>query len=57
MVTDTPWVLGRVTAPTRVATYGDTPAAMQVLVEVLLGQAPAPGRLPVDVPGVARPGC
>jgi beta-N-acetylhexosaminidase len=57
VATDTPWVLGRVTAPTRVATYGDTPAAMQVLVEVLLGQAPAPGRLPVDVPGVARPGC
>ncbi|MCY4725185.1 hypothetical protein NYO98_02765 [Nocardioides sp. STR2] len=57
VATDTPWVLGRVTAPTRVATYGDTPAAMQVLVEVLLGQAPAPGQLPVDVPGVARPGC
>ena len=41
----------------QVATYGDTPAAMQVLVEVLTGEAPAPGRLPVDVPGVARPGC
>ena len=36
-------VLGRVAAPTRIATYGDTPAAMQVLVEVLIGQAPAPG--------------
>lgn len=57
VATDSPWVLGRVTAPTRVATYGDTHAAMQVLVEVLTGQAPAPGRLPVDVPGVARPGC
>ena len=57
VATDSPWVLGRVTAPTRIATYGDTPAAMQVLVEVLTGQAPAPGRLPVDVPGVARPGC
>ena len=57
MATDSPWVLGRVTAPTRIATYGDTPAAMQVLVEVLTGQAPAPGRVPVDVPGVARPGC
>jgi beta-N-acetylhexosaminidase len=57
VATDSPWVLGRVTAPTRVATYGDTPAAMQVLVEVLTGKAPAPGRLPVDVPGVARPGC
>ena len=44
-------------APTRIATYGDTPAAMDVLVEVLLGQAPAPGRLPVGVPGVERTGC
>jgi beta-N-acetylhexosaminidase len=57
VATDTPWVLGRVGAPTRIATYGDTPAAMQVLVEVLTGQAAAPGRLPVTVPGVARPGC
>lgn len=57
VATDSPWVLGRVGAPTRIATYGDTPAAMQVLVEVLTGQATAPGRLPVVVPGVARPGC
>ena len=57
VATDSPWVLGRVAAPTRIATYGDTPAAMQVLVEVLTGQARAPGRLPVDVPGVGRPGC
>lgn len=57
VATDSPWVLGRVGAPTRIATYGDTPAAMQVLVEVLVGRAPAPGRLPVSVPGVARPGC
>ena len=57
VATDSPWVLGRMSAPTRIATYGDTPAAMQVLVEVLTGQAAAPGRLPVTVPGVARPGC
>ncbi|GAA1435875.1 glycoside hydrolase family 3 protein [Mycobacterium cookii] len=57
VATDSPWVLGRVSAPTRIATYGDTPAAMAVLVEVLLGQAPAPGRLPVTVAGVSRPGC
>ncbi|WP_299922543.1 glycoside hydrolase family 3 N-terminal domain-containing protein [uncultured Nocardioides sp.] len=57
VATDSPWVLGRVAAPTRIATYGDTPAAMQVLVEVLTGQAAAPGRLPVTVSGVARPGC
>ena len=57
VATDSPWALGRVAAPTRIATYGDTPAAMQVLVEVLAGRAPAPGTLPVDVPGVARRGC
>ncbi|MDT0187769.1 glycoside hydrolase family 3 N-terminal domain-containing protein [Microbacterium sp. ARD31] len=57
VATDSPWVLGRVSAPTRIATYGDTPAAMDVLVEVLLGRAPAPGRLPVRVGGVERSGC
>ena len=57
VATDSPWVLGQVGAPTRIATYGDTPAAMEVLVEVLLGRAAAPGRLPVKVAGVARAGC
>ncbi len=57
VATDTPWVLGQVSAPTRIATYGDTPAAMDVLVQVLTGQAPAPGQLPVKVAGVARSGC
>ena len=57
VATDSPWVLGRVSAPTRIATYGDTPAAMEVLVDVLTGAAPAPGRLPVKVAGVARSGC
>lgn len=57
VATDSPWVLGRVSAPTRIATYGDTPAAMDVLVEVLLGGTAAPGRLPVKVAGVERRGC
>ena len=57
VATDSPWVLGQVGAPTRIATYGDTPAAMEVLVDVLVGRATAPGRLPVKVPGVAREGC
>lgn len=57
VATDSPWVLGQVAAPTRIATYGDTPAAMDVLVEVLRGEAAAPGRLPVTVPGVGRAGC
>lgn len=57
VATDTPWVLGRSSAPVRIATYGDTPGAMDVLVEVLTGRASAPGRLPVTVPGVERRGC
>jgi beta-N-acetylhexosaminidase len=57
VATDSPWVLGQVSAPSRIATYGDTSGAMDVLVEVLLGEATAPGRLPVRVPGVARAGC
>ena len=57
VATDSPWVLGRVGAPVRIATYGDTPAAMSVLVDVLLGAVDAPGRLPVKVVGVGRPGC
>ena len=57
MATDTPYVLGRVGAPVRLATYGDTPGAMSALVDVLLGRATAPGRLPVRVAGVERTGC
>ncbi|MBL0748808.1 glycoside hydrolase family 3 protein [Nocardioides baculatus] len=57
VATDSPWVLGQVGAPVRIATYGDTPAAMDVLVEVLLGSSTAPGRLPVKVAGVGRAGC
>lgn len=57
VATDSPWVLGRVSAPVRIATYGDTPAAMAALVAVLTGAASAPGRLPVTVAGVRRPGC
>lgn len=57
VATDSPWVLGSVSAPVRIATYGDTPGAMWVLVEVLLGRRPAPGRLPVTVRGVERRGC
>ena len=54
---DRPYVLGAARARVRLATYGSTPGAMRALVDVLLGRAPAPGRLPVPVPGVSRPGC
>ncbi|GAA5161776.1 glycoside hydrolase family 3 protein [Ornithinimicrobium tianjinense] len=54
---DTPYVLGRSDAPTRIALYGDTPGAMVALVRVLTGEVAAPGRLPVAVRGVERDGC
>ena len=54
---DTPYALGGSTAPVRIATYGETTGAFDALVSVLLGRATAPGRLPVDVPGVPRDGC
>ena len=57
VATDTPYVLGRVSAGVRLATYGETPGAMAALVEVLAGRATAPGRLPVQVAGVPRRGC
>lgn len=57
VATNTPYVLGTVGAPVRIATYGDTPGAMSALVDVLLGKAEAPGSLPVPVPGVERDGC
>ncbi len=58
VTTDTPYPLGRSSARVaKVAMYGDTRGAMRALVDVLLGRARAPGRLPVHVPGVERRGC
>lgn len=57
IATNTPYVLGSLGAGTKIATYGDTPGAMSALLDVLLGKAKAPGRLPVPVSGVERQGC
>lgn len=57
VATNTPYVLGTLRAPVRIAAYGDTPGAMTALVDVLLGKAKAPGSLPVPVTGVERDGC
>lgn len=55
---DLPYVLGASSARiAKIAMFGDTPGAMRALVEVLLGRARAPGRLPVAVDGVERDGC
>ncbi|WP_203338725.1 glycoside hydrolase family 3 protein [Nocardioides limicola] len=57
VATDTPYVLGRSSAPVKIATYGATPAAMDALVAVLLGETRAVGTLPVPVPDVPTPSC
>jgi beta-N-acetylhexosaminidase len=55
---DTPYVLALSKAAiAKIALYGSTPEAMTALVDVLIGRAHAPGRLPVSVPGAARTGC
>ncbi|MCW2832917.1 MAG: ybbD [Nocardioides sp.] len=57
IATDTPYVLGTLQAPVKIATFGDTAGAMSVLVEVLLGRTATPGSLPVPVAGLEREGC
>lgn len=54
---DTPYALGQSSARTRLALFGRTSGAMAALVDVLTGDAQAPGRLPVAVPGVDAPRC
>ena len=55
---DRPGVLGGdVRARVELATYGTTPQAFEALVEVLLGDRSASGRLPIAVPGAERRGC
>lgn len=57
VATDTPYSLAGSAAPIRIATYGTTPGAMAALVDVLVGETTAEGRLPVPVAGVERRGC
>jgi beta-N-acetylhexosaminidase len=47
--TDTPYGLARSSAPTKVALYGNDVPAMRALVKVLMGDARALGKLPVDI--------
>lgn len=57
VATNTPYALANVHSRVRIATYGNTPGAMSALVDVLLGEARAPGHLPVRMPRVPRRGC
>ena len=54
---DRPSVLGRVRSQVELPTYGDEPVALDALVDVLMALRPAPGQLPVDVPGASRRCC
>lgn len=47
--TDSPYSLARSSAPTKIALYGGDVPAMRALVDVLMGDERALGRLPVDV--------
>ncbi|MET0767912.1 MAG: glycoside hydrolase family 3 N-terminal domain-containing protein [Aeromicrobium sp.] len=47
--TDTPYSLARSSAPTKVALYGRDVPAMRALVKVLMGDARAQGKLPVEI--------
>jgi beta-N-acetylhexosaminidase len=55
---DTPYGLGRSSASSaKLALFGRTPHAFELLVDVLTGRAAASGTLPVSVAGVSPPSC
>lgn len=54
---DSPHLLELAGSPALLATYSSSRLSMRALAEVLTGQAPAPGRSPVDVPGLPRSAC
>jgi beta-N-acetylhexosaminidase len=54
---DLPFVLRSAKSPAVLATYSSTQASMTALADVLSGAARAPGRSPVDVPGLPRSAC
>jgi beta-N-acetylhexosaminidase len=54
---DLPTVLSKATSPVRLATYASTQPAMTALAAVIAGKATAPGRSPIDVPGLPRTAC
>jgi beta-N-acetylhexosaminidase len=54
---DTPHLLAESDSPALLATYSSSRLSMRALAAVLTGDAPAPGRSPVDVPGLPRSAC
>lgn len=57
VATNTPYALTDLRSRVRIATYGNTPGAMSALVDVVMGEAEAPGQLPVRMPRLPRRGC
>ena len=54
---DLPFILRSATSPTVVSTYSSSQPSMAALAAVLAGAAKAPGRSPVEVPGLPRSVC
>jgi beta-N-acetylhexosaminidase len=54
---DLPFLLRAAKSPVLVSTYSSTRASMTALAAVLAGVAQAPGRTPVEVPGLPRSAC
>src|SRR5256714_1530176 len=54
---DLPGVLAKATSPVRLATFSSTQASMTAVAAVIAGKAAAPGRSPIDVPGLPRSAC
>ena len=54
---DTPHLLAESRSPALVATYSSSRLSMRALAAVLTGAAQAPGRSPVEVPGLPRSAC
>jgi beta-N-acetylhexosaminidase len=54
---DTPYLLGRARSTVLLATYSSSRVSMTAAAQVLAGRAGAPGRSPVDVPGLPRTAC
>jgi beta-N-acetylhexosaminidase len=54
---DEPYLAATVHSPTVLASFGATKESMGAVADVLAGKAAAPGRSPVDVPGLPRSAC
>ncbi|MEU4694845.1 glycoside hydrolase family 3 N-terminal domain-containing protein [Actinoplanes sp. NPDC023714] len=54
---DAPSLLGLSRSPTLIATYSSSKLSLTALAAVIAGKAKAPGRSPIEVPGLKRSAC